>query len=58
MDGTLSDEDIVELLGAFALNAVEPFEAAAIRDHLTGCPVQLEIHGRVSSWPSPRLPQS
>ena len=29
---------IIELLGAFALDAVEPDEAAAVREHLAGCP--------------------
>lgn len=31
-------EDIVELLGAFALDAVDPDEAALVEDHLRTCP--------------------
>jgi Anti-sigma-K factor rskA/Putative zinc-finger len=38
MDPDLSHEELVELLGAFAVDAVEPPEAAAIRAHLEVCP--------------------
>ncbi len=38
MDPNLSHEALVELLGAFAVDAVEPAEAAAIRAHLGVCP--------------------
>jgi hypothetical protein len=34
----VSHDALVELLGAFALDAVEPAESAAIRAHLVGCP--------------------
>jgi anti-sigma-K factor RskA len=38
MDPTLSHDELRELLGAYALDAVEPAEAAAIRAHLEECP--------------------
>jgi hypothetical protein len=38
MDRFVNHEDFVEALGAFALDAVDPEEAAAIRAHLAGCP--------------------
>jgi hypothetical protein len=38
MDRPLSHDDIVELLGAYALDAVGPDEAAAVNEHLAGCP--------------------
>jgi hypothetical protein len=34
----MNHDAIIELLGAFALDAVDPDEAAAVRDHLAGCP--------------------
>ena len=33
-----SHDDIVDLLGAYALDAVDPEEAAAVEEHLAGCP--------------------
>jgi anti-sigma factor RsiW len=38
MDRTMNHDEIAALLGAFALDAVDPDEAAAIRAHLTECP--------------------
>jgi len=38
MDRTMNHDEIAQLLGAFALDAVDPDEAAAIRAHLTECP--------------------
>ena len=38
MDRTMSHDEIAQLLGAFALDAVDPDEADAIRAHLTECP--------------------
>src|SRR5258708_36442769 len=38
MDPVVSHNAIVELLGAYALDAVDPAEAATIRDHLVDCP--------------------
>lgn len=38
MDRALSHDDIIELLGAFALDAVDAEEAAAVEDHLATCP--------------------
>jgi hypothetical protein len=34
----MNHDAIIELLGAFALDAVDPDEAAAVREHLAGCP--------------------
>lgn len=34
----MTHEEIQDLLGAYALDAVEPDEVAAIEDHLRGCP--------------------
>ena len=34
----MSHDEIVELLGAYALDAVDPDEAAIIESHLSGCP--------------------
>jgi hypothetical protein len=34
----MTHDEITELLGAFALDAVEPDEALAVAQHLTGCP--------------------
>jgi anti-sigma factor RsiW len=34
----MSHDEIIELLGAFALDAVGPGEAAAVREHLATCP--------------------
>jgi anti-sigma-K factor RskA len=36
-DQPMSHEAIMELLGAFAIDAVEPGEAVTIQDHLAGC---------------------
>jgi anti-sigma-K factor RskA len=38
MESDLSHEELVGLLGAFALDAVDPSEAAAVRAHLLLCP--------------------
>jgi len=38
VDSNLSHDAIGELLAPFALDAVDPFEAAAVRAHLVGCP--------------------
>ncbi len=38
MDRTMNHDEIAQLLGAFALDAVDPDEAAAIRAHLAECP--------------------
>ena len=38
MDRAVSHDEIAQLLGAFALDAVDPDEAEAIRAHLTECP--------------------
>jgi anti-sigma factor RsiW len=38
MDRAMSHDEIAQLLGAFALDAVDPDEAAAIRRHLAECP--------------------
>ena len=38
MDRAMSHEEIAQLLGAFALDAVEPEEAEEIRAHLIECP--------------------
>jgi Anti-sigma-K factor rskA/Putative zinc-finger len=38
MDRTVNHDEIAQLLGAFALDAVDPDEAEAIRAHLTECP--------------------
>jgi hypothetical protein len=38
MDRTMSHDEIAQLLGAFALDAVDPDEADVIRAHLTECP--------------------
>jgi hypothetical protein len=38
MDPTVSHDALIELLGAFAVDAVEPAEAAAIQAHLAVCP--------------------
>ncbi|MBO0732195.1 MAG: zf-HC2 domain-containing protein, partial [Acidimicrobiaceae bacterium] len=38
MDRSLTHDEITELLGAFALDAVEPDEAEAIESHLRTCP--------------------
>ena len=38
MDRAMSHDEIAQLLGAFALDAVEPDEAEAIRAHLLECP--------------------
>lgn len=38
MDRPMNHDEIIELLGAFALDAVEPGEAAAVREHLATCP--------------------
>jgi anti-sigma factor RsiW len=38
MDRAMSHDEIAESLGAFALDAVEPEEAEAIRAHLAECP--------------------
>lgn len=34
----MSHDEIIDLLGAYALDAVEPAEAAAVEDHLRSCP--------------------
>jgi len=38
MDRAMNHDEIVQLLGAFALDAVDPDEAQAIRAHLVECP--------------------
>jgi hypothetical protein len=38
MDRPLNHDDIAELLGAYALDAVEADEAVAVEEHLTSCP--------------------
>lgn len=38
MDSALSHDQIREFLGAFALDAVDPDEDAAVREHLLSCP--------------------
>ncbi|HXP33677.1 MAG TPA: zf-HC2 domain-containing protein, partial [Acidimicrobiales bacterium] len=38
MDRAMNHDDIAQLLGAFALDAVDPDEADAIRAHLAECP--------------------
>ena len=38
MDRPLSHDAVVELLGAYALDAVDPTEAAAVEAHLGTCP--------------------
>ena len=38
MDPTVTHDEVRELLGVFALDAVDPGEAAAIRAHLGDCP--------------------
>jgi anti-sigma factor RsiW len=38
VDRPMNHDTIIELLGAFALDAVDPDEAAAVREHLAGCP--------------------
>ncbi len=38
MDRTMNHDEIAALLGAFALDAVDPDEAEAIRAHLAECP--------------------
>jgi len=48
----LTHEEIQELLGAYALDAVEPDEAEAIDHHLEGCPrcrAEVEGHREVAS---------
>lgn len=45
-------EDLRELLGVYALDAVEPDEAAAVEAHLAGCPqcrAEVEEHRSVAS---------
>jgi hypothetical protein len=56
MVGALSHSEASELLGAYALDAVEPEEAAAVAEHLAGCPVcraevdQLRAVAAVLAW--------
>ena len=38
MDRPLNHDEIAGLLGAYALDAVDPEEAAAVEEHLAGCP--------------------
>lgn len=38
MDRFVSHDDLIEALGAYALDAMEPDEAEAVRQHLEGCP--------------------
>jgi len=48
----LTHEEIQELLGVYALHAVEPHEAEAIERHLETCPrcrAEVEGHGEVAS---------
>ena len=48
----LAHDEIRELLGAYALHAVEPDEAEAIEQHLEGCPrcrAEVEGHREVAS---------
>jgi len=51
VDRVLSHDEIRELLGAYALDAVEPDEAEALAAHLTGCPrcaAEVEGHRQVA----------
>jgi hypothetical protein len=38
MDGIVSHDDIIELLGAYAIDALDPDEAEVVRRHLDDCP--------------------
>ncbi|HXW38606.1 MAG TPA: zf-HC2 domain-containing protein, partial [Acidimicrobiales bacterium] len=38
MDRFVSHDDLIEALGAYALDAMEPEEAEDVRRHLAGCP--------------------
>lgn len=38
MDGIVNHDDIIELLGAYAIDALEPDEAEVVRRHLEECP--------------------
>ena len=48
----LAHEDIQELLGAYALHAVDPDEAEVVERHLEGCPrcrAEVEGHREVAT---------
>jgi hypothetical protein len=52
MDRTMTHDEIAELLGAYALDAVEPDEAAVIEAHLVECPrctAELAQHREVAA---------
>jgi hypothetical protein len=52
MDRTMTHDEIAELLGAYALDAVEPDEAAVIESHLPQCPrctAELAQHREVAA---------
>ncbi len=38
MNGPITHDDVEQLLGAYALDAVDPDELIAIRDHIASCP--------------------
>lgn len=43
--------DVRDSLGAYALGALEPAEAAAVRDHLAGCPECSAAHAELAGIP-------
>lgn len=52
MNGALTHDDITDLLGAYALDAVDPEEAEAITTHLSTCPrcrAEVAEHHRVAA---------
>ncbi len=49
----MTHDEVQELLGAFALDAVEPSEAEAVELHLRSCPrclAEVEAHRETASW--------
>jgi anti-sigma factor RsiW len=49
----MTHDELQELLGAYALDAVEPDEAQAIADHLRTCPrcqAEVESHRNTAAW--------
>jgi hypothetical protein len=51
MDRTVNHDEAAELLGAYALDAVDPDEAAGVEEHLTTCPrcrEELSAHHQVA----------
>ena len=51
MDGPVNHDEVAELLGAYALDAVDPDEAARVEEHLPTCPrcrEELAAHHQVA----------